>query len=117
VIAVVQPHRYSRLRDLFEEFCSCFNKADIVVVADVYEAGERSIAGFDKVTLAEGIKRHGHNDVHILEDRAALAGLLAGLVRTGDYVVCMGAGDITTWAYALPGEIEAVLTKIKGCAA
>ena len=63
VIAVVQPHRYTRLRDLFEEFCACFNDADAVIVADVYPAGEAPIEGFDRDALAEGVRRHGHRQV------------------------------------------------------
>jgi UDP-N-acetylmuramate--alanine ligase len=106
LIAVMQPHRYTRLSSLFEEFCTCFNEADSVIVADVYAAGEKPIEGADRHHLAEGIRSHGHRDVHELESPAKLAPLLAGMAREGDFVICLGAGDITKWAYALPDELE-----------
>jgi UDP-N-acetylmuramate--alanine ligase len=108
VIAVVQPHRYTRLRDLFNDFCSCFNDADTVVVADVYAAGEQPIEGASKEGLVEGLRRYGHRRVMPLENPRALAGLIKGEAASGDLVVLLGAGDITTWAYALPGELEAL---------
>ena len=111
VIAVMQPHRYSRLRDLFEEFCTCFNHADAVIVADVYEAGEQPIKGFDKMALAQGIKSHGHREVLALPERTDLADILANIAQDGDCIICMGAGDITSWAYALPEELEEIFTK------
>jgi UDP-N-acetylmuramate--alanine ligase len=105
IIAVVQPHRYSRLKALFEEFCACFNDADTVVVADVYAAGEAAIPGIDRDRLVEGLRTHGHHDVVPLEDAADLAALVHRLARRGDLVVCLGAGSITNWAQALPGEL------------
>ena len=108
VIAVVQPHRYTRLHDLFQEFCGCFNDADVVIVADVYPAGEAPIEGADKDALAEGLRRWGHRHVLALDNPTALAGLIAAEARPGDLVVCLGAGDITAWAYALPGQLEAM---------
>ena len=108
VIAVVQPHRYSRLRDLFDEFCGCFNDADVVVVADVYAAGEAPIEGVSRDSMVEGLRRFGHRRVLPLESPADLAGLIAAEAKAGDMVVCLGAGDITTWAYALPGQLEAL---------
>ncbi|HEY2658143.1 MAG TPA: UDP-N-acetylmuramate--L-alanine ligase [Caulobacteraceae bacterium] len=108
VIAVVQPHRYSRLRDLFEEFCGCFNDADEVIVADVYPAGEQPIEGANRDGLVEGLRRWGHRHVLALENPAALPGLIAADARPGDLVVCLGAGDITAWAYALPAQLEAL---------
>ena len=114
VIAVMQPHRYSRLQDLFEEFCKCFNDADVVIVADVYEAGEAPIPGVDKHALAKNIKERGHKDVQIMENKSDLAPLLADLAEDGDYIICMGAGDITSWAYALPAQLEALIEKRKG---
>jgi len=108
VVAVVQPHRYSRLRDLFDEFCQCFNDADTVVVADVYAAGEQPIAGVDKASLAEGVRRFGHRRVLSLDSPQELARLISQEARAGDVVVMLGAGDITNWAYALPGELEAL---------
>jgi UDP-N-acetylmuramate--alanine ligase len=108
VIAVVQPHRYTRLRDLFNDFCSCFNDADTVVVADVYAAGEQPIEGASKDGLVEGLRRYGHRRVLPLDNPKALAGLIKGEASDGDLVVLLGAGDITSWAYALPGELEAL---------
>jgi len=106
VVAVVQPHRYSRLKDLFEEFCTCFNDADAVIVADVYPAGEEPIAGADRPHLVEGLRAHGHRSVVSLNAPAELAGVVAGIAEGGDYVVCLGAGSITNWANALPGELD-----------
>ncbi len=108
VIAVVQPHRYSRLADLFDEFCSCFNDADVVIVADVYAAGEAPLAGMDRDGLAEGLRRYGHRHVLTLDSPAALAGIVRAEAQSGDVVVLLGAGDITAWSYALPGELEAL---------
>ncbi|MBM3542162.1 MAG: UDP-N-acetylmuramate--L-alanine ligase [Alphaproteobacteria bacterium] len=107
VVAIVQPHRYTRLSSLFEEFCTCFNDADAVIVADVYAAGEKPIEGATRDALVEGLRRHGHRHVMALPGREALAGLVAPLVHPGDLVVCLGAGDITYWAQALPGELAA----------
>jgi UDP-N-acetylmuramate--alanine ligase len=109
VVAVVQPHRYTRLRDLFEEFCGCFNDADVVIVADVYAAGETPIPGADRDALIEGLRRWGHRRVHCLASPQDLAPLIAEEARAGDLVVCLGAGDITAWAYALPGQLEALV--------
>jgi UDP-N-acetylmuramate--alanine ligase len=107
VIAVVQPHRYTRLAALFEQFCTCFNDADAVIVAPVYPAGEAPIVGADRDSLVQGLHNHGHRQVFPLEAPDKLAGLVASLVEPGDYVVCLGAGSITQWAYALPGELAA----------
>ena len=107
VIAVVQPHRYTRLQSLFEQFASCFNDADAVIVADVYSAGETPIEGVDKAALVAAIKAHGHRQALALSAPAALAGLLRDIAGPGDYVVLLGAGTITQWAYALPGELAA----------
>ena len=106
VIAVVQPHRYSRLQDLFAEFSACFNDADTVIVADVYAAGEAPIEGVSRDTLIEGMRRAGHRRVLPLESPTALAAMVAQEAKAGDLVVCLGAGDITSWAYALPGQLE-----------
>lgn len=108
VIAVVQPHRYTRLRDLFDEFCACFNDADAVIVADVYTAGEQPIEGVSRDALVEGLRRWGHRRVIALDGPAELAGVVAEEAKAGDLVVCLGAGDITAWAYALPGQLEAL---------
>jgi len=106
VIAVVQPHRYTRLRDLMEEFSTCFSDADAVIVADVYPAGETPIEGVDKEALVEGIRRFGHRSVQPLESVEALPGVVAAEAKAGDLVVLLGAGDITQWAYALPAQLE-----------
>ena len=106
VIAVVQPHRFTRLRDLMEEFSTCFSDADAVFVADVYAAGETPIEGVDKEALVEGIRRFGHRSVQPLESVEALPGVIAAEAKAGDLVVLLGAGDITQWAYALPGQLE-----------
>lgn len=106
VVAVMQPHRYSRLHDLMDEFCTCFNDADSVIIADVYPAGEDPIEGADKAHLAEGIRKHGHRDVRTLEGSEKLPATLADMVEDGDFVICLGAGDITKWAYALPKQLE-----------
>jgi UDP-N-acetylmuramate--alanine ligase len=108
VIAVMQPHRYTRLHDLFEQFCTCFNDADTVIVAPVYPAGEAPIPGVDRDALVAGLRARGHRQVMALEAPEKLAGLIGGLAKPGDYVVCLGAGSITQWAYALPGELKAL---------
>ncbi|MBU1538920.1 MAG: UDP-N-acetylmuramate--L-alanine ligase [Alphaproteobacteria bacterium] len=106
VIAVVQPHRFTRLESLMEEFSTCFSDADAVFVADVYAAGETPIEGVDKDALVEGIRRFGHRSVQALESVEALPGVIAAEAKAGDLVVLLGAGDITQWAYALPGQLE-----------
>lgn len=108
VIAVVQPHRYSRLESLFEEFCGCFNDADIVVVAEVYSAGEDPIQGVDRDALCEGLRARGHQQVEPLASEAELPGLIRRLARPKDYVVCLGAGSISKWANALPAQLDAL---------
>ena len=107
-IAVVQPHRFSRLRDLFGDFCRCFNDADAVIVADVYTAGEQPIEGADRDHLVEGLRRFGHRRVTALDSPAELASIVKVEAQPGDLVVLLGAGDITAWAYALPAQLEAL---------
>ena len=106
VIAVVQPHRYTRLRDLMDEFQTCLNEADQVYVTPVYAAGEDPIEGVNARALVEGLKARGHRAAAQVEDRVELAQLLAADVGEGDLVVCLGAGDITKWAAALPADIR-----------
>ena len=101
VIAIVQPHRFTRLRDLMEDFQNAFNEADVVFVAPVYAAGEQPIEGIDAAALAEGLRAHGHRMVRTVDDLDDLCGALRDLVAAGDIVICMGAGDITKWAAAL----------------
>jgi UDP-N-acetylmuramate--alanine ligase len=108
VVAVMQPHRYSRLSSLFNDFCSCFNDADSVVIAPVYAAGESPIEGASHVNLADGIRGRGHRSVMEIAEPKQLAPVVKNLVHPGDIVVCLGAGTITQWAYALPGELAAL---------
>jgi UDP-N-acetylmuramate--alanine ligase len=108
VIAVVQPHRYTRLKTLFEPFSTCFNDADAVVVANVYSAGEAPIEGADRDHLVQALRARGHRQVMALDGPEKLAGIVKGLAKPGDYVVLLGAGSITQWAYALPGELKAL---------
>ena len=108
VIAVMQPHRYTRLHDLFEQFCTCFNDADTVIVAPVYPAGEQPIPGADRDALVTGLRAHSHKQAMPLEAPEKLAPLIKDLAKPGDYVVCLGAGSITQWAYALPAELKAL---------
>jgi len=107
VHAVVQPHRYSRLSDLFEDFSTCFNDADTVLVADVYAAGEQSIPGISGPDLAKSLIHHGHRDARSIT-RATLAATLKDIAEPGDLIVCLGAGDITAWANALPKDLAAL---------
>ena len=106
VIAVAQPHRFTRLRDLMDEFQSCFNDADQVFVTPVYTAGEDPIEGVDAAALVEGLKSRGHRSAATVADQDELAHILASTIEPGDLVVCLGAGDITKWAAALAGNIE-----------
>jgi len=113
VLAVMQPHRYSRLHGLMDDFSTCFNEAHSVIVTDVYAAGESPIEGADKNGLVEKIKSCGHRDASALENRENLAEIILEKARPGDMVVCLGAGDITHWAKELPTEIDK-LHKDKG---
>jgi UDP-N-acetylmuramate--alanine ligase len=108
VIAVVQPHRFTRLAHLFDGFCTCFNDADIVLVADIYAAGEAPIGGVSKDTLVAGLIEHGHRNVRPLSAPSELAPIVRELAQGGDMVVCLGAGSITGWANSLPGELAAL---------
>ncbi|GLQ53483.1 UDP-N-acetylmuramate--L-alanine ligase [Devosia nitrariae] len=111
VVAIVQPHRYSRLHDLFDDFAACFNDADTVLVAPVYAAGEQPIAGVTHDELVARIRARGHRDVRAIPGPEVLAPMLAERVEEGDYVVCLGAGNITQWATALPGELGKMIGK------
>ncbi len=105
VLAIVQPHRYSRLHSLFAEFCTCMNDAGTVIIADVYSAGETPIAGANRDALVEGLRARGHRSVVPLPAPARLAEMVHAIARPGDYVVCLGAGNITQWAQTLPAEL------------
>ncbi|HNQ91402.1 MAG TPA: UDP-N-acetylmuramate--L-alanine ligase [Alphaproteobacteria bacterium] len=111
IIAICQPHRYTRLSSLFDEFCTCFDEADTVIVADVYAAGETPIEGATKTHLVEGIKAHGHRDVRSLDHPEDLPTLIARIAQAGDVVICLGAGNITQWAHALPKHLDEELAK------
>ena len=105
VIAVHQPHRYSRLSNLFEDFCTCFNEADVVAIADVYSAGEDPIPGASRDDLVAGLIAHGHRHARAIMDEADLARLVREQARPGDMVVCLGAGTISAWANGLPDRL------------
>jgi len=111
LIAVVQPHRYSRLHDLFEDFCTAFGDADIVLVAPVYAAGETPIEGVDRDALVAGLESHGQRRVLAIEGADDLPATIAEIARPGDFVVCLGAGSITQWAQALPAALEPLLAE------
>lgn len=116
IIAVVQPHRFTRLKYLFEEFCSCFNDADTVIISDVYPAGEAPIEGINKESLIRGLHTRGHRHVLSLDDPSKLADLLAEFSLPGDTIVCLGAGSVTNWAQELPAKLSTVIhdsTRIK----
>ena len=116
VIAVVQPHRYSRLRDLFEGFCTCFNNADIVFVADIYAAGEVPIEGVNQESFVAGLRHHGHRNVELLINFDDLATSINAVAKNGDLVVCLGAGNISHWANLLPKQLAALKSSNEGCA-
>ena len=113
VIAVVQPHRYSRLQDLFADFCGCFNDADAVLVADVYAAGEAPIDGVDKDSLVAGLMAHGHPRPEALTAPETLAEQVLAIAEPGDLVICLGAGSSTRWAAELPQQLEAQISERK----
>lgn len=106
VIAVKQPHRYTRLESLFGDFCACFNDADHVLIAPVYEAGEKPIEGINASTLAEGLRSGGHRSAVAIEGPEVIAQKIAEIAEPGDYVIFLGAGSVSQWAHALPGELE-----------
>src|ERR1700726_1488168 len=108
LIAVVQPHRYTRVSHLFDGFCTCFNDADVVLVADIYAAGEAPIDGVSRDALVAGLIEHGHRNVRPLADPGELAPMIRELGRPGDMVVCLGAGSITGWANNLPADLAAL---------
>jgi UDP-N-acetylmuramate--alanine ligase len=108
VIAVHQPHRYTRLSSLFDEFCTCFNEADVVGIAEVYAAGEQPIAGASRDALVSGLIRHGHRHARAVTGEEDLARLVKEQARDGDIVVCLGAGNISAWAHGLPERLRAM---------
>ncbi len=106
VIAVHQPHRYSRLSNLFDDFCACFNDADVVGIAEVYAAGEDPIPGASRDDLVAGLIRHGHRHARAVVGEDDLERLVREQARPGDMVVCLGAGTISTWANGLPARLQ-----------
>jgi len=108
IIAVMQPHRFTRLNDLFDEFAACFSDADSVIIADVYRAGEEPIEGADKEPLVKAILERGHKKAEVLNKLKDLPAMIAAQAEKGDYVIVMGAGDSTKWAYALPAQLDAL---------
>ena len=106
VIAVMQPHRYTRLQALMDDFQNAFNDADVVFVTPVYPAGEEPIDGVDSAALVEGLRAHGHRMVRTVSNQKELSRELRNLAADGDMIICMGAGDITKWAATLPGGIQ-----------
>jgi UDP-N-acetylmuramate--alanine ligase len=114
IIAVIQPHRYSRLASLFDDFCTCCNDADAVIVAPVYSAGETPIDGATHGALAQGLRDRGHRQVFQIETSDELPALVRGLAGPGDVVIFLGAGNITQWAHALPGQLAEIETPKEG---
>ena len=114
VVAVMQPHRFTRLHSLFAEFCTCMNDAGTVIVADVYPAGEAPIPGVNRDALVEGLRARGHRSVVPLPGPEHLAEMVLAIAKPGDFVVCLGAGNITQWAAALPGEMSALQAARRG---
>jgi UDP-N-acetylmuramate--alanine ligase len=106
ITAVIQPHRYTRLHDLFDQFCTCLNSADNAIVAPVYPAGEAPIPGVDRDSLAEGLRAHGHKRVLTIDGPDDLPRVIAQLAQPQGAVVCLGAGSITQWAAGLQGALE-----------
>jgi UDP-N-acetylmuramate--alanine ligase len=106
VIAVVQPHRYTRLRDTWEQFCACLNDADVAIIAPVYPAGEPPIEGIDRDTYAEALRAHGHRNVLVVDGGMELAAVLGPLAKEGGAIVMLGAGSISHWAAALQSQLE-----------
>jgi UDP-N-acetylmuramate--alanine ligase len=109
VVAVVQPHRYSRLQSLLDDFATCFNDADTVLVAPVYAAGEQPIEGVNHEELVNRLRARGHRDARVIAGPEDIAPLLKDRIADGDYVVCLGAGNITQWAASLPSELAVAL--------
>jgi UDP-N-acetylmuramate--alanine ligase len=114
VIAIFQPHRYSRVESLFDDFCTCFNDADIVFVSDIYPAGEAPIEGVDRNALVDGLRARGHRDVRPLPDPNRLAKLITASGKDGDMVVFLGAGTVTNWAQTLPDEMNQLMSRDTG---
>ena len=102
VFAIHQPHRYTRLNSLFEDFCSCFNNADFVAIMEVYSAGETPIDGASRFDLVNGLVRHGHRNVFSVDNEDDLETLIRSQAKSGDIIVFLGAGTVSVWANNLP---------------
>jgi UDP-N-acetylmuramate--alanine ligase len=113
-VAVVQPHRYTRLRDTFEQFATCLNDADVAVIAPVYAAGEQPIEGINRDTYAEALRAHGHRNVVTIEGEDDLAAVVAPYVRPGAVIIGTGAGSITGWMHNLPEKLAKILAEKPG---
>jgi UDP-N-acetylmuramate--alanine ligase len=107
IVAIVQPHRYTRLRDTFEQFCSSLNDADVAIIAPVYAAGEQPLEGFDRDSFADGLRAHGHRNVLVIDGADDLPKILIEWAKPGGAVVCLGAGSITQWAAGLEAALKA----------
>jgi UDP-N-acetylmuramate--alanine ligase len=116
VVAVVEPHRYSRVKDLFDDFAGCLVDADAVIVAPLYSAGETPLAGIDHRTLAAAIRQAGHGSVVAVDSERDIAPAIRTLARSGDMVMCFGAGNSTEWAHALPGWLAETGPRLAGAA-
>jgi UDP-N-acetylmuramate--alanine ligase len=114
VVAVIEPHRYSRVHDLFEDFARCLGDADAVIVAPLYSAGEAPMAGIDHKALAGAIVKAGHASVSTVDSEHELAGAVRSVARSGDIVLCFGAGNSTEWAHALPARLAETAPKLAG---
>jgi UDP-N-acetylmuramate--alanine ligase len=110
IVAIVQPHRYTRLRDTFEQFCTCLNDADVAIIAPVYPAGEQPIEGVTHVAFADSVRSHGHRNELTIEKPEDLPALIAEHAKAGGAIVFLGAGSITNWA----GGLEAVMKAREG---
>ena len=106
IISIFQPHRYTRLRDLFDEFCRSFNEADQVIILDVYAAGEKPIDNFESINLENGLTNYGHKNVLYMKDKNLLAKKLIKLIQPNDLIICLGAGSITKIANNLEEELK-----------
>ncbi|MDG1859217.1 MAG: cyanophycin synthetase, partial [Emcibacteraceae bacterium] len=109
VIAIMQPHRYTRLESLFDEFCACFNDADTVIISPVFEAGEKPIVGADQAALISGLQSFGHRDVLGINGPEDITTLIAEIANPGDLVIFLGAGSVSQWAYDLPKALQEAL--------
>lgn len=111
IIAIHQPHRFTRLYNLFNEFCRCFNQADLVLISDIYTAGENPIAGVSNEKLVAGLVQYGHKSAQTIDELEELAATIQQEAKPGDIVIFLGAGNISDWAYALPGLLAPSTSK------